>query len=38
MEFTHQNLNKDFFSVNQVNIEEKHDQFKDFFSMVEKKF
>ncbi len=38
MEFTHQNLNKDFFSVNQGMIEEKHDQFRDFFSIVENKF
>lgn len=36
MEFTHQNLNKDFMSIE--NGVEKHDQFKDFFSIVEGKF
>jgi len=38
MEFTHQNLNKDFFSINSVPAEEKHDQFNDFFSIVEQNF
>ena len=36
MEFTHQNLNKDFFTVD-LN-EDKNDQFKDFFSIVGTKF
>jgi hypothetical protein len=36
MEFTHQNLNKDFMSID-TGVD-KNDQFKDFFSIVEGKF
>lgn len=41
MEFTHQNLNKDFLTIDQGQGEpprEKGDHFKDFFSIVEYKF
>jgi hypothetical protein len=38
MEFTHQNLNNDFLSTVPVEKEEKNDQFRDFFSIVENKF
>lgn len=36
MQFTHQNLNKDFLSIDKT--KEKNDQFKDFFSIVEVKY
>ena len=42
MEFTHQNLNKDFLSINTGantgTYEEKNDKFRDFFSIVQEKF
>ncbi len=39
MEFTHQNLNKDFLSIEQSEAPlERGDHFKDFFSIVEYKF
>ena len=38
MQFTHQNLNQDFFSINTRPQDEKNDQFCDFFSIVEQKF
>jgi hypothetical protein len=34
MEFTHQNLNKDFLTVDNPINEKKNDQFKDFLSII----
>lgn len=34
MEFTHQNLNKDFMSIDNSQKQENNDHFKDFFSIV----
>lgn len=37
MQFTHQNLNKDFMTIDNPNDKKQTDQFKDFLSIVDNK-